>query len=172
MYVFVTHLGGFIKCWYIILLELISDVMQVKWTLHIRWPDPPPSKKTFLIDFCGSPVFEKKRCKQTGFSNYSCNYGMGIQNSVNTGKSTGLSQLTVMVSGWDSCSSLPQCTVTTAMGNHFVLLNFNLLLLNSSLKYHQEWQYLAMAENPLQQPQGSDLQTDPFFVTTRNGLLK
>lgn len=105
----------------------------------------PPSKKPFHIHFCGSPVFEK-RCKQTDFSNYSCNYSTGIQNPVNTGKSTWLSQLTVMVSGWNSCSSFPECTVTTAMGNCIVLLNFNPLLVNSSLKCHQEWQYLAMAE--------------------------
>jgi len=105
-----------------------------------------PVKKLFLIDFSRSPVFEKQRCKQTVSFNYSCNYGMGIQHPVNTGKPTGVSQLAVTVSGWDSCSSLSQCTVTTAMGNRFVLLNFKPLLVNIGLKYHREWQYLSMAE--------------------------
>lgn len=93
-----------------------------------------------------SPSLKKVKCKKMGFSNYSCNCDVGIQNPMQAGESTGVLLLTVMVSGWDSCLSLSQCTVTTAMGNHFVWLDFNSLLVNSSLKYQQEWQYLSMSE--------------------------
>lgn len=65
---------------------------------------------------------------------------MGIQSPMNREKLTGLSQFTLILSDWDSCSCFPQCTVTTVMGNRFAFLNFNPLV-NSSLKHPQEWYY-------------------------------
>lgn len=63
----------------IVRADLRCDVgqMNIVRSAKLHRADPPPSNKTFFIDFCRSPVFVRKRCKQRGFSNYSC-MGGGI----------------------------------------------------------------------------------------------
>lgn len=47
---------------HIVRADLRCDVgqMNIAHSVKLHWPDPPLSKKTFFIDFCGSLVFEKK----------------------------------------------------------------------------------------------------------------
>lgn len=127
--------------------------MNIAHSLKLHWCGTLPSKRKVFSDFWGSriwssPVFKKVKCKHRAFPITP----VIATSTFRTQLPTGLSLLTVEMSGWDSCLSLSQCMVTAATGNHFVLLNFKLLLLKCSSKYHQEWQYLATAEVQWDEP--------------------